>query len=240
MTRQLSPRPRRGRWLALVLAAMGLSLLFFIALAAYVSQSSPPHVAPSPTAVTTPTGTAAPTTPPATTAPPTAAATTAALSGPCANRYIQGDDALVPPRDSGRYLDVALDDVFTGPTGRSRWAVRYFVEPGAPGNANVPLDATVTGPGGQLASFRYESGPPNAGTTPATEPVTVEPCDASAPPGTSRGPVVVLVETAQITTGTYTVTWKGIRLPEGGTRDETWTVTLICDNSTPGAACRKG
>ena len=54
---------------------------------------------------------------------------------------------------------------------------------------------------------------------------------------------MVGVQTSSVRSGTYTLTWSDIRLPEGGTRSETWTVTLTCEidpgpSQPPSTACR--
>lgn len=201
-----------------------MSRLTSLALAALLVLACSPRVAsgPAPTAtsIATPTATTA-----SSVVPPSAAA--------CRNVYQQGDQPIVAPRKSGQSLEVALDAVRPGQNGHNRWMVRFFVPSGAPGNAVIPLDAAVTGPAGALQTFGYVAGPPNAGTAPVTQPVTVVPCGQQpTPPPTSA--VVLGVETSAVTSGTYTLTWRGIRRPEGDTASETWTVALTCSVS-PGA-----
>lgn len=236
-------RSERRSWLLPLAILLALLLLVVIVLA--FRGTAPPAVIASPTPTRTATVTATATARSTTTATPTSvvttrapAATVAAASptiGPCANAYVTGDGPIVAPRASGQHLRVALDDVFGGAANTSRWAVRFFVPQGAPGNATVPLSASVVGPSGPLTIGRYEYGPPSAGTVPTTEPVTVQPCDQGAPPGLGRGAVVVVFETSRVNSGTYTLIWDEIRLPEGGFRDESWTVTLTCDSS---GACK--
>lgn len=197
--------------------------------------SAPVSSNPAPTSTSTsaPTGTPAPTA----TAAQTAAATpsVAPTIAACQNTYQTGDTPIVAPRKSGQHLQVALDFVRPGRDGNNRWGVRFFVPENAPGNAVIPLGASVTGPSGPLVMGRYDAAPPNAGAVEATQPVTLQPCSATAPPGT-RGTVVVMAESSPVRSGTYTLTWRDIRLPEGGTRTETWTVTLTCSTvaSAPG------
>lgn len=235
----MNTRSRTTPWLLPIAILLALVLLAVLALAFRGGPQPAATTSATPTATVTATTTAtatqlaAPTTAPAATG--ATVAPTAAATGPCSNPYVTGDEAIVPPRDAGQHLDVALDDVFGSPGSTSRWAVRFFVPQGAPGNAVAPLSASVIGPSGPLTIGRYEYGPPNAGTVPTTEPVTVRPCDASAPPGIGRGAIVVVFETDRVSSGTYTLMWDEIRLPEGGFRDESWTVTLTCDGS---GACK--
>jgi hypothetical protein len=214
------------------LAAAGVAL-FALLLFGFVSMRPPDTqtLAPTPSAAPTPT-------PPATAAaspPPTATAAAATASpgsigGPCQDMTFQaGDVPIVAPRLSGQHLQVSLDAVRPGPDGGNRWFVRFFVPAGAPGSAAVGTRASVTGPDGPLQMGPYEYGPPNAGTAPVTQPLVIRPCQESAPPGLLRGTVVVGVQTTAVRSGTYTLTWSDIGLPEGGSaRAETWTVTLTC------------
>ncbi len=217
-----------------------MSRLTSLALAALLVLACSPRAAsgPGPTAsgIAAATSTAVPTATAASAATPTSA-------GICQNTYQQGDQPIVAPRKSGQSLEVALDAVRPGQNGHNRWMVRFFVPSGAPGNAVIPLDAAVTGPAGALQTFGYVAGPPNAGTAPVTQPVTVVPCGQQpTPPPTSA--VVLGVETSAVTSGTYTLTWRGIRRPEGDTASETWTVALTClvspgaPGATPATECK--
>ena len=191
--------------------------------------ASPPVAVPSPGAGTTSPATS---TPPSTRGP--GAATT--IPAACENRYQTGDVAIVAPRKSGQHLEVALDAVRPGQNGHNRWMVRFFVPASAPGPAFIALDAAVVGPSGPLQVFGYEAGPPNAGTIPVTQPVTMAPCDSFSG-GRSLGVVVLGVETSAVTSGTYTLTWRELRRPEGPRTGESWTVMLTCSvaASAPGA-----
>jgi hypothetical protein len=219
-----------GRNASLAIAGLALvALLLYLGLSA-VRGERPPLAAPSATASATATPTPSSTTTPAPTATQAAVATpTAAPSGPCREvRYQAGDVPIVAPRLSGQYLQVALDFVRPGRDGNNRWGVRFFVPEGAPGDVVIPLSASVSGPSGPLDMGRYEAAPPNAGAVEVTQPVTLQACSTTAPPGT-RGTVLVVAESGPVRSGTYTLTWRDIRLPEGGTRTETWTVTLTCE-----------
>lgn len=239
--------PRRRSPLPMLLAAALAALLAALAFGVWRS-GGPPVTTPSATATATQTATTATATPTATiatatlTAAPTATQT-ARLPRPCeGTTYQAGDVPIVAPRKSGQHLQVALDFVRPGRDGNNRWGVRFFVPENAPGNAVIPLSASVTGPSGALVMGRYEAAPPNAGAVEATQPVTLQPCSTTAPPGT-RGTVVVMAESSPVRSGTYTLTWRDIRLPEGGTRTETWTVTLTCSvvaaaPGTPATECR--
>lgn len=214
-------RPRRRSPL-LVLIVAALAVLV-VALALGISRSGSPVPSASGTATPSPTATATPTA-----SPIAVATTTASLPRVCQEmRFQAGDLPIVPPRRSGQHLQVALDAVRPGPDGGNRWFVRFFVPEGAPGPAEIPLRASVTGPSGPLQMGAYVAGPANAGFGPLTQPVTLYPC-ASAPQGTASL-VVVGAESGPVRSGTYTLTWSDIRLPEGGMRTETWTVTLTCE-----------
>lgn len=231
---------------------LAVTLVLFLALVAFRAQV-PQATAPTPTVGPTPTATATATlagspavTPTATpTATQVAAATqTARLPRPCETSSYQAGDPppIAVTRLSGQYLQIALDYVRPGRDGNNRWGVRFFVPEAAPGPAVVPLSASITGPSGPLAIGRYQAGPPNAGSLDVTQPVTVQPCSTSAAPG-STGTVVITVESGPVRSGTYTLTWRDIRLPEGGTRTESWTVTLTCEvdpgpAQPPATSCR--
>lgn len=227
-----------------VAGLIAITLVLFLALVVVRSeapQSNAPNrrASPSPSARTTstPTVSATPTTVP--TAAATAGATSAAgsLPRPCQEMSFQaGDQPITPSRRLGQHVQVALQAVRPGSGGGNRWLVRFFVPGSAPAAAVVPLSASVTGPSGPLTMGRYQAGPPNAGMSDVTEPVSVPPCSTTAPPGTT-GTVVVSVESSAVRSGTYTLTWRDIRLPEGGTRTESWTVTLTCTAAAqpPGA-----
>lgn len=188
--------------------------LITIAFAGLLVLACSPQVASNPTPTSTVT--------PAATTP-----TSVIGAGACQNTYQTGDTPIVAPRKAGQQLEVALDAVRPGVNGGNRWFVRFYVPAGAPSTAEIPLRATVTGPSGPLQMGAYVAGPANAGFGPLTQPVTLYPC-ASAPQGTSSL-VVVGAESGPVRSGTYTLTWSDIRLPEGGTRTETWTVTLTCE-----------
>lgn len=198
--------------------------LITFALSVLLVLACSPRVASSPTPTATATSAATTTAAPTATAAPSVVPTSTAA---CQNTYQTGDTPIVAPRKSGQHLEVALDSVRPAPNGGNRWFVRFFVPTGAPGTAEIPLRASVTGPAGPLQMGAYVAGPANAGFGPLTQPVTLYPC-ASAPQGTSSL-VVVGAESGPVRSGTYTLTWSDIRLPEGGTRTETWTVTLTCE-----------
>lgn len=163
-----------------------------------------------------------------------ATATPAPPASPCPEpAYQVGDRPIVAPRTSGSHLRVALDAVLPGQTGRNRWIVRFFVPSSAPGNAEVPLRASVSGPSGPLQVFGYDGGPPNAGTTRVTTPLVLIPCRVGAVAW--AGHIAILsVETSAVASGSYAFAIDGIRLPEGATTTERWTVTLTC-TPAPGA-----
>lgn len=216
-------------------ASVAVAGLAVLALVLYLALFAPRPESPSagsPVATATASATVTPTvTPTATPAPTRAAATTAtgSISGPCQNMSFQAGDApIVPPRRLGQHLQVAPDAVRPGPNGGNRWLVRFFLPESAPSAAEIPLHATVTGPGGPLQTGAYEAGPPNSETTTITQPVTLQPCVLPGPARPASGTIVVGVQTTAVRSGTYTLTWSDIRLPEGGTRSETWTVTLTC------------
>ena len=214
-------RRRRSPVLVLLVAALAA---FVVALSGLLGgQQNIVTPSPSPTATATPTATAIPTA-----SPVSVATTTASLPRVCQEMSFQtGDVPIVPPLRSGQHLQLALDAVRPGPDGGNRWFVRFFVPAGAPGPAEIPLRATATGPAGPLQMGAYVAGPANAGFGPVTQPVTLHPC-GSAPQGTSSQ-LVIGAESGPVRSGTYTFTWNDIRLPEGGMRTETWTVTLTCE-----------
>jgi hypothetical protein len=146
---------------------------------------------------------------------------------------LTGETPLVPPRKSGTFAEVALDAVSVGPGPfgtTTRWRVRAFNPTGSPGTLELALRAQVrTSAGADLPILGYESGPPNAEAVRTTEPVVVDPCDPNAVPGTrQRGKLVLVVHTAPITTGSYVLTVRDAKTPEGSTRDEVWNLTLSC------------
>lgn len=148
--------------------------------------------------------------------------------------YQAGDRPIVPPRTSGQHLRVALDAVRPGESGHNRWMVRFYVPSSAPGNAEVPLRASASGPSGALQVFGYDVGPPNAESARITNPLVLTPCRAgTVAPGTEGWIAILGVETSAVATGSYTFAIEGLRLPEGTTTTERWTVTLTC---TPAAA----
>lgn len=222
-----------GRPRTLLGILVGVLVALVVASALWVVRNETPSALarPTPTATSTATLTVTPTAT-AVAATPSAAATQAGtISGPCQTMSFQaGDTPIVPPRRLGQHLQVALDAVRPGPNGGNRWLARFFVPAGAPGSAAVGTRASVIGPDGPLQTGAYEYGPPNAGTAPVTQPLVIQPCQESAPPGLLRGTVVVGVQTTAVRSGTYTLTWSDIGLPEGGSpRTETWTVTLTCE-----------
>lgn len=175
--------------------------------------------------------------------------TNAGASAPtrtCLNDYLAGEAPVVPPRKSGTFAE-ALDAVGVGPGPfgvTARWRVRAFNPTGSPGPFELPLRASVRdGTGAELATLGYEYGPPNAEAIPTTEPVAIDPCAPGAVPGTrQRGNTVLVVHSAPITSGTYTLTLRDLKPPEGGGREEAWGVTLACV-ADPGPAtglnCRR-
>ena len=189
------------------------------------AATSSPEISPSPSvtpsATGSPLGTSVSTTPLAT------------PSGVCANGYLTGETPIVPPRKSGTFAEVALDAVCVGPGPfgtTARWRVRAFNPTGSPGTFELPLRATVrTSTGADLPILGYETGPPNAESARTTETVAIDPCNPTAVPGTrQRGKVVLVVHTAPITSGSYVLTLRELKLPEGGTREEVWDVALTC------------
>lgn len=212
--------PRRRSPLLILLAAALAALVVALSLAQLRGQQNVATPSSSPTATATPSATST----------AAATATAVATTGGCQEMTFQaGDTPIVAPRRAGQHLEVALDAVRPGPDNGNRWFVRFFVPAGAPGPAEIPLRATVTGPAGPLQTVAYEAGPPNAGSAPVTQPVTLQACAQSSALATPfRGTVLLGVQTAPVRSGTYTLTWSDIRLPEGGTRTETWTVTLTC------------
>jgi hypothetical protein len=220
-----------GRNATLAVAGLAVIALVLVLGVLALRSEHPPVAAPSATPTATAIATATASASATATAPVTSTATAgASIAQACRQfSYQAGDVPIVPPRLSGQHLQVALDAVRPGPDGGNRWFVRFFVPGGAPGPAVVGTRATVTGPAGPLQTGSYEYGPPNAGTAPVTQPLVIQPCQESAPPGVQRGVVVVGVQTSAVRSGTYTLTWSEIGLPEGGSRTETWTVTLTCE-----------
>ncbi|HEV8469598.1 MAG TPA: hypothetical protein VGR46_08320 [Candidatus Limnocylindria bacterium] len=225
---------------------IGAAVLIAVALVVYVVRvqgpgppATPAAVAtsPTPTATTLPTGT--PTRSPAGTV---AATPTQAVSSPgrC-DTYQAGDIPIVPLRASGQWLKVAFDAVRPGQSGHNRWMVRFTLAETAPAAATIGLNAAASGPSGPLQVFGYEAGPPNSESVRVTAPITLQPCGA---PGLFSGVVVLGVETAGVRTGSYTLTLRDIRRPEGDTVQETWTVALTCTvapgapGATPATDCR--
>lgn len=181
---------------------------------------------PSPTtAAPTSTTTASPLPPPTATASPTPVALPS--PGNC-DVYQIGDAPIVPPRLSGRWLRVALDAVVSGQGGRTRWLIRFINPADAPASAEIAPSATIGGPGGPLQVTRYSAAPPNAGDEAITGPIELAQCGR--PLG---GAVVLVIESAGVTAGSYTITVRGIRRPEGDRADESWSVTCTAD-----ALCR--
>lgn len=216
-----------GRSVAVAVAGVvAIALVLYAGL--YARRSETPAVVP--TATATPTGTSLASATPTPTATPSAGATqVGTISTPCQNMSFQaGDMPIVAPRRLGQHLQVALDAVRPGTNGGNRWLVRFFVPEGAPAAVEISLRATVTGPAGPLQTGAYEAGPPNSETVPVTGPVAIQPCVPPGPARPASGAIVVGVQTTAVRSGTYTLAWSDIRLPEGGTRSETWTVTLTC------------
>jgi hypothetical protein len=219
-----------------------VAVLAALVIVAVLIMTGSPVAAPEPTRTAptpSPTLSASPSlTPSATGAPPATATTSASTSPPvpsgaCINDYLSGETPIVPPRKSGTFAEVALDAVSVGPGSfgtTTRWRVRAFNPTGSPGTFELPLRATIrTSTGTDLAILGYESGPPNAESARVTETVVIDPCNAAAVPGTrQRGKVVLVVHSAPITTGSYVLTLRELKLPEGGTRDEVWNVALTC------------
>jgi hypothetical protein len=198
---------------------------------------TPTPSTPPPSASASPTATPSPVTSPGAGAP----------AGACLNDYLAGETPIVQPRKSGAFAEVALDAVGVGPGPfgtTARWRIRAFNPTGSPGTFELPLRASVrTAAGVELPILGYEYGPPNAEAITTTETVAIDPCAASATPGTrQRGKAVLIVHSAPITSGTYTLTLRDLKLPEGGTREEAWGVTLTCV-ADPGPAaglnCRR-
>lgn len=200
-------------------------------------EPTPSPPTPSPSASASPTATSTPVTSPSASAP----------AGACVNEYLARETPIVPPRKSGTFAEVALDAVGVGPGAfgtTARWRVRAFNPTSSPGTFELPLRASVrSGTGAELPILGYEYGPPNAEAAPTTETVAIDPCAPSATPGTrQRGKAVLVVHSAPITSGTYTLTLRDLKLPESGTREEVWSVTLTCVTD-PGPAtglnCRR-
>jgi hypothetical protein len=220
---------------AAVVAVLGAILL--VALVA----ARPPGASPEPTRTGT---TSSPTISPssaATSLPTQAGSRTATATsavappatGVCANDYLTGETPVVAPRKSGAFAEVALDSVGVGPGPfgtTTRWLVRAFDPTGSPGTFELPLRAVLrTSTGADLPIVGYESGPPNAEPARATETIVLDPCNPAAVPGSrQRGKAVLVVHTAPITTGSYVLTLRDVKTPEGGTHDEVWSVALTC------------
>lgn len=231
-------------------AVLLVVLLVMIGAFVYAVRSERPGAIVGPA---TPTPTAAPTlaTPAATAtgAPATASPTRAPLvtppllAGACRNEYV-GETPVVPPRKSGQHADVAVDSIRVGQStfgDTTRWNVRFFDPSGSPGAIRIPLRAQVrSASGAELRVVGYEAGPPNAGTVRVTQDVEVNPCDPRAVPGTpDRGVVVLVVHTAPITSGSFTLSLRDVQLPEGVTRTETWELNVTCRAVPgPGTECR--
>jgi hypothetical protein len=142
--------------------------------------------------------------------------------------YQTGDTPIVAPWLSGRWLRVALDAVRPGQSGHNRWALRMMLAGDAPANAEVRLNAAVTGPNGALETFGFSAGPPNAGDATVQQSIVLAPCGSRPPVGVASGVVVLSVETSPVISGTYTITLRDLRRPEGDTVNESWTVALTC------------
>ena len=237
------------------IAGLGVVTVIAIAIAVAVSVGRPAgpvaaSATPTATAAPTPTATATPTAAPTSAPSPTRAATATpapgagTVSGPCRDMTFQARDTpIVPPRRAGQFLQISLYAI--GPTndGGHVWRLRFFLQDNAPANAVIPLDVSVTGPQGPLTVRRYDMGPPSSDDIRiVTEPVTLPPCEPGPAPGVNaRGDIVMGVHTSRVTNGTYTFTWRDIRLPEGTRATEVWTVTLTCTPVTAGStetACR--
>jgi hypothetical protein len=166
----------------------------------------------------------------------------AAVTG-CDNSYQRADSPIVPPHASGRFLRVALDRVVVVETQqRTRWAVRFFDPSNAPGSAEIPLRAQITDATGRPVTVypEYEAGPPNSETGRVSLPITLTPCGAPRPAGSAGSTIVLIIQSAPITSGRYVVTLGPAKLPEGGTRGEVFDVTLTCDPrpGPAGGVCR--
>jgi hypothetical protein len=205
---------------------------------ARTASTSSPTVSPSPSVRPSPTGSPQGTS--VSTLPPVA-------FGACTNDYLTGETPVVPPRKSGTFAEVALDAVGVGPGPfgtTARWSVRAFNPTGSPSTFELPLRATMrTSTGADVAILGYESGPPNAESARTTETVAIDPCNAVAVPGSrQRGKVVLVIHTGPITSGSYVLTLRELKLPEGGTRDESWDVALTCvadGGPAAGLNCKK-
>ncbi len=163
----------------------------------------------------------------ATTASPSPTPSVAASLLLC-DSYQTGDTPIVAPRLSGRWLRVALDAVRPGQSGHNRWALRLMLASDAPASAEVRLNAAVTGPNGALETFGYSAGPPNAGDSTVQQSIILAPCGSRPPVGVAPGVVVLSVETSPVTSGTYMITLRDLKRPEGDTVNESWTVALTC------------
>lgn len=220
---------------------LSVALMLVVSVAAvlivslFVWRTEGPVAVPSPTA----TGAVAP----SATLTSGSAAPTTIVAPPCPNRYLPGDAPIVAPRKSGQSLEVALDAVRPGQNGHNRWMIRFYLPTSAPGSALIPLEAAVVGTSGPLQVFGYDAGPPNAGSAPATASITLQPC-GTVPATFATGLVVLGVETSAVASGTYTLTWRGIRRPEGDAASETFTVALTCSvapgapGATPATECK--
>ena len=123
---------------------------------------------------------------------------------------------------------MALDAVRPGQGGHNRWALRLMVAGDAAANGEVRLNAAVTGRNGALEVFAYSAGPPNAGDATVQQSIILAPCGSRPPVGVASGVVILSAETSPVTSGTYTITLRDLRRPEGDTVNESWTVALTC------------
>jgi hypothetical protein len=219
--------------------AVAIALLGGLVIAAVLFAAARPVAVSSPTPTATATSSPTPTSDTRTTTPAAATLPTVARSPApeCVNAYIAGERPIVAPRKSGAFAEIALDVVKVGPStfgNTTRWLVRAFDPTGSPGTFELPLRASVrTAAGTELNVVGYEAGPPNAGSERTSQTVVIHPCDPAAAPGSpQRGKVVLIVHTAPISSGQYTLTLRDLKLPEGGTREESWAVTLTCSPSS--------
>ena len=208
---------RTAAWLAAFAAIVLVAVLSLVAVRTERPTASPSPtgaaIAPSPTATTTAASSQTP---------------SAAASPLLCDSYQTGDTPIVAPRLSGRWLRVAVDAVRAGQLGRNRWALRLMLASDAPANAEVRLNVAVTGPNGALQVFGYSAGPPNAGDAPVQQSIVLAPCGPRPPVGVAPGVIVLIAETSPVTSGTYTITLRDLKRPEGDTVSESWTVALTC------------
>ena len=220
------PAPRKESQLmkssryALYAGAIAAVLVIALIASFQLRDSNQVAASPSPTASTT--------TSPAPTTASSSPTPSAAASPLLCDSYQTGDTPIVAPRLSGRWMRVALDAVRPGPGGHNRWALRLMVGSDAPANAEVRLNAAVTGPNGALETFGYSAGPPNAGDATVQQPIILAPCGSRPAVGVASGVVVLTVETSPVTSGTYAITLRDLKRPEGDTVNELWTVVLTC------------